>query len=334
MAVFDPIEYQGIAFDRDIIIRHDSRKRRRLSTSSSIISFGSVEADEDNITCRPWFSPASPGTALARRPSPSHSFLYLIPEDLFANRDLDSTGTSTSSPNDRQQCPNNLTPLKRFARLPERHEMIALSMAPSARCALPYQDYMPCPGSEPGSAALSVATETIRPVRPTTVDVVGQTSNLNADVRASAPLNGNPTADRHPPENQSSNWLALVLQPNRPTVFELGPLAAAQAETPRSTVSLHGSCASADDVGPAAAIPNTRKYDLQVEAPGRFVVDEHAYTGREASSLIQMTYDAFKEERVARTWNPEKPRSHKRPRLREPLDGKRCKTDWDDCPSP
>ncbi|KAK3335196.1 hypothetical protein B0T19DRAFT_2501 [Cercophora scortea] len=288
MAVFHPIEYQGIGADRDIIISHDSHKRRRLSTSSSVISFGSVEADEESITCRPWFSPAPPGAALAGRLSPSLSFLYLMPEDLFANRDPDSTSTSTPSPGDRQQGPNNLTPLKRFAKLPERHEMIALAMAPSSRCALPYQDYMPCPGSEPGSAALSVATETIRPVRAPAVGVFDQSFNLNTDLRVSALLNGNATADPQPPENQSSKWLALVLQPNRPTALELGPLAAAQAETPRSTVSLHGSCASADDVGPAAAIPNSRKHDLQVEAPGQFVVDENAYTGPEASSLIQM----------------------------------------------
>lgn len=58
---------------------------------------------------------------------------------------------------------NTLAPLDRFAGTLQRHEEIALALALHTRLDLPYQDYVPCPGSGPGSPALSVATDHIRP---------------------------------------------------------------------------------------------------------------------------------------------------------------------------
>lgn len=58
---------------------------------------------------------------------------------------------------------HGLAPLDRFASTPQRHEKIALAMALHTRIESPYQDYVPCPGSGPGSPALSVATDHIRP---------------------------------------------------------------------------------------------------------------------------------------------------------------------------
>ncbi|KAK0745704.1 hypothetical protein B0T18DRAFT_136319 [Schizothecium vesticola] len=58
---------------------------------------------------------------------------------------------------------SGLAPLDRFAGTLQRHEKIALALTLHTRIELPYQDYVPCPGSGPGSPALSVATDHIRP---------------------------------------------------------------------------------------------------------------------------------------------------------------------------
>jgi hypothetical protein len=58
---------------------------------------------------------------------------------------------------------NGLTPLDHFAGTLQRHEKIALALTLHTRIELPYQDYVPCPGSGPGSPARSVATDHIRP---------------------------------------------------------------------------------------------------------------------------------------------------------------------------
>lgn len=58
---------------------------------------------------------------------------------------------------------NALSLLDRFAGTLQRHEEIALALTLHTRIEMPYQDYVPCPGSGPGSPALSVATDHIRP---------------------------------------------------------------------------------------------------------------------------------------------------------------------------
>ena len=55
--------------------------------------------------------------------------------------------------------PSDFTPLYRFAEEPERHERIAVSLALNTRCEVPYKDFLPCPGSGPGSPIASNMTE-------------------------------------------------------------------------------------------------------------------------------------------------------------------------------
>jgi len=76
--------------------------------------------------------------------------------------DMGSVSAQRAARQDRE-IRNGLAPLDRFAGTLQRHEKIALALTLHTRIELPYQDYVPCPGSGPGSPALSVATNPIRP---------------------------------------------------------------------------------------------------------------------------------------------------------------------------
>ncbi|KAK1752727.1 hypothetical protein QBC47DRAFT_405043 [Echria macrotheca] len=166
MAVFHPVEVFGVAADRDIVIR----KSRRGSTSAeSIISLDDVVLNE-SVTKLPWFSMAAPSAwdKAAAPVSPSSSFANLVPEDIFAQlsgvSSLAGCSSNRSSAVDDSPELWESTPLDRFAKTPQRHEQIAISLTEVvAPCSQSYIDYLPCPGSAPGSPAVSIATDYIPP---------------------------------------------------------------------------------------------------------------------------------------------------------------------------
>ncbi|KAK0735203.1 hypothetical protein B0T26DRAFT_98232 [Lasiosphaeria miniovina] len=169
MAIFDPIDFFSIADGRDIVIVHETARRRRGSSPSSVVSFSSVYVDEECVTRPPWFSSRNPLTPFAGPglPSPSVS-AQPVPEELDAQLATAVDGPFTATLGalavaNRTSIPITIAPLDRFTRNAERHEEIAFSMAVGVRCALPYQDYLPCPGSGPGSVAVSTSTENIAP---------------------------------------------------------------------------------------------------------------------------------------------------------------------------
>ncbi|KAK3341941.1 hypothetical protein B0T25DRAFT_356190 [Lasiosphaeria hispida] len=288
MAAFDPIEFHGIAYDRDINILHDDDNvLGRPESASPSLSFSSVGFDEALVKCRPWFSVANPLVALARPPSPTESFTNLTPEDLFAHpgqgpfiysssaglyglRDDDDNTTSDAGPGD-------MTPLGMWASKPGRHEQIALSLAVGARCQMPYHDYLPCPGSGPGSPAVSTVTEAIEPavrppclmVEPPSDDIPGFTTAA-ATGRAPSPTQGSATPVMTPMKrflsdtHQTHEWLALVLEkpcsrvvegqtqgqvPDMRPATDPGQVGRQNEATPMSSISLDGTSNSSRDHG-------------------------------------------------------------------------------------
>lgn len=139
--------------------------------------------------------------------------------------------------------------LNRFASTFERHEQIAFALAgPDSRCQLPYQDYVPCPGSGPGSPAVSDATDYIPPAAPIVVEPPKpepQPSVSLADIVNAAP---SPTSAASPmtrylsDPNQGHEWLAVVLeQPSSNTATTQPPEAVpARQDSPTSSITLDG----------------------------------------------------------------------------------------------
>jgi len=91
-------------------------------------------------------------------PSVSLPPAHIIPED-----NLLSEMSSERAARGDMASRKDLSPLDRFASTLQRHEKIAMKMTLHSCIQLPYQDYVPCPGSGSGSPALSVATDHIRP---------------------------------------------------------------------------------------------------------------------------------------------------------------------------
>ena len=123
------------------------------------------------LSC-PEFSPADPTVVLRRVLSPLACLAHLIPDDddLFLGGDADPV-TATLAPPPTTTSGRidptwlsaiyGLAPIDKYATSPERHEQVAFAMSRDAatQCAMPYRDYMPCPGSGPVSAAASQVTE-------------------------------------------------------------------------------------------------------------------------------------------------------------------------------
>ncbi|KAK0719287.1 hypothetical protein B0H67DRAFT_149824 [Lasiosphaeris hirsuta] len=303
MAAFDPIEFHGIADDRDINILHHHDNVLGWSSSSSPLSFSSVDFDEVLVKHRPWFSVADPLAALQGPSSPTESFIRLTPEDLFAHP---ANGPLTRSSSDgRYSCrgddgnttsdadSSDLTPLGLWANKPERHELVALSLAVGARCQMPYQDYLPCPGSGPGSPAVSVVTEAIAPaVASPHVTVEPPSDDIPESTTATATGNAPPTLRPAAPAltpmkrflsdtHQTHEWLALVLEKprarlaqdqTRGQVSDFTPApdpgqGGQSAATPISSISLDGTSNSSQDYGQSLATAAANREDAYPALP-------------------------------------------------------------------
>ncbi|KAK3382136.1 hypothetical protein B0T24DRAFT_1583 [Lasiosphaeria ovina] len=269
MAVFDPIDFFSIADGRDIVIVHETARRRRGSSPSSVVSFSSVHVDEECVTRPPWFSSKNPLTPFAGPglPSPSVS-AQLVSEEFDAQLATAVDGPSTATLGalaaaNRTSIPITLAPLDRFTRNAERHEEIAFSMAVGVRCALPYQDYLPCPGSGPGSVAVSTSTENIAPfinhnnlatepaflVCPENVLVLvpdhvvlapaqSQTQTQTLDQHQTDSPSPPATTDRSPMSRylavgQHHEWLAVVLEQQHQPSHQLRQLGSQEPDLPQ-----------------------------------------------------------------------------------------------------
>ena len=114
--------------------------------------------------------------------------------------------------------PKELLPLDKFAQEAHRHEQVAAALAvPNIRCKMPYQHYVPCPGSGPGTPAVSVATApitapkiivVIEPETPATWVKVGHREPAVPSVSA---IYGAAPPPLPQGTTQTTDWLALVL---------------------------------------------------------------------------------------------------------------------------
>ncbi|KAK5654007.1 hypothetical protein OQA88_7684 [Cercophora sp. LCS_1] len=226
MAAFHPVEFFGIAADRHIALGH----RRRCPTPSdgSEISFSSVDVDETIITCN-----AIVKASLDLRPSPSPS--DLVPEDCFddvwdyvAATDLTHGGVSR---------------MDLFEKSLHRHDEIALSLAKTIPPAQLYEDYVPCPGSGPGTPALSVASN--HPVAPRVVEVPPP---FNEQLRTLDIPQSSPTESARGPlarcakwvSDSKGPWLATVMGGSQDKPVSPDETAGLRQETPGSTITLDG----------------------------------------------------------------------------------------------
>ncbi|KAK3393884.1 hypothetical protein B0H63DRAFT_30224 [Podospora didyma] len=233
MASFDPVEFWGIATGRDIVFRHETAGQRRGSTSSSTISFSSVDVDEDIIALTPWFSPASLlSTPKAALGSPASSFVNLSPDAHLVQSDgvhFDSVDEWRLTPTLTSE---TLPPLDRFVAIPERHEKLALALSPNVQCAQPFYDYIPCPGSGPGSAAASTARRSAKATAdsafvvdepaptagPATLQhgITGlntaQVDSAQPNTTSPSTMAGRSPLSRYLASGHPHEWLAVVLQ--------------------------------------------------------------------------------------------------------------------------
>ncbi|KAK3329146.1 hypothetical protein B0H66DRAFT_14536 [Apodospora peruviana] len=339
MAVFDRIEYFGIAVDRDISIPRARRNRRQHSTSSSDISLSLVEVDELSITATPWFFQPNQGDTKLTPSSPSNSPFPLVPEQHFVVP-VSNTGEllmdgSNVWHNSRSTTGHDaLAPLERFIQCAERHEKIAVSLAADARYELPYQDYMPCPGSGPGSGAVSVATKSTRPSQIGRPEAVGQAHSLlpqltTLPVESPKPVEEGPIMMRRylADLGQEPNWLSVVLehpQPHPETREERhdGPPAdrIPQHET-FSSVSLRPSCEQPPKFGSSTKRPFIECDEVSLDQDGyeKLVPDEELAK----TYLYRLRSEAFKE-RTASLQDGSRPRRHKVTRVhkKRPRTGK------------
>jgi len=140
-------------------------------------------------------------------------------------------------------------PLDRFAKTSQRHEQIALALAGTdSRCHLPYQDYVPCPGSGPGSPAVSIATDYIPPAAPVFVEQsrpdLPPSMTLAGITSAPPPVSVNSPLTRYLEDtSQTHEWLAVVLEQD--ATLDSGPADAQETtptrqDTPTSSITLDG----------------------------------------------------------------------------------------------
>ncbi|KAK1834409.1 hypothetical protein QBC39DRAFT_26427 [Podospora conica] len=152
MAAIGPIEVFGIAFGRAVAIHHGTAVDD-IGSPSSEISFSSIDVDEDKVT-RTLRGPPTGSTS-----PPSFSSAPIVHEDMF----LGDIGSVLTQDAVRQIPRARAPPIVRFLDTLQRHESTALAVARHTPRDVPYLNYVPSPGSDLGSPALSVATNYILP---------------------------------------------------------------------------------------------------------------------------------------------------------------------------
>ncbi len=231
------------------------------------------------MTCRPWLSLPNPLVALPPQ-STSASVLDLVPEDIFlaANSGYPSpstrreiASTERTSIFDESE-PEDFSPLNIYATRAERHEQIAMSLTLHSHVAEPYMDNLPCPGSGPGSPALSVATVKVAPaVVPQGLKVDSPEPPDRMYSKSPSPylpeevlfLPAEEEVDRTPiarylsDTSQAHEWLAVVLQqPASLTEQHHGcEPNATEKHSPTPSISLDGSQSGRDTSDLATLAP-------------------------------------------------------------------------------
>jgi len=217
-----------------------------------------------SVTCRPWFWSATPPPAAAGPPSPGSSFEHLIPEDYFLHLDSASPpaevahGLSTLDYAEKEHGEESRDPppLRWYKTTEERHERIAYRMSSVvAPCAVPYIDFVPFPGSGPGSPALSDATVVIDetdiaelPPPPLPLDTVLSPRTPEFPPRLSEESEGPLTLTRYLADlTEPQEWLAVVMQDGSQAPDDhLG--VDFRQETPVSSITLSGGTAARNAV--------------------------------------------------------------------------------------
>ncbi|KAK0631467.1 hypothetical protein B0T14DRAFT_490017 [Immersiella caudata] len=265
----------GVAFGRDVVILDDEDDFERDSTSIGI--------DHLPIICHPLFSPAHHLAMALELPLPTSLLDHPFSKEAFAQSPANSARQLAAKPkfstfdddadNDDSDIP---LLLDRFSKVFERHEQIALALAgPDSRCQLPYQDYLPCPGSGPGSPAVSVATDYITPAAPVVVEPPQPEPQptLSFDDIATASVSANNPMARYLSDmSQSHEWLAVVMeQPSTEAGPNVTPSnAAPRQDTPASSITLDGDHSLPEGSYLAAPVEGltlstTRKYEDEDE---------------------------------------------------------------------
>ncbi|KAK0657794.1 hypothetical protein B0T16DRAFT_442398 [Cercophora newfieldiana] len=237
----------GIAFDRDVFVHEDASELH--SSYPDLLSGG---LDSLPITCYPLFSPALPAHSAPQSLSPISLSKDQLAKDCLAHPGATPTGNLGGKSafllfEDDEDDYLGVC-LNRFSKTFERHEQIALALASTnPRIEVPYEDYLPCPGSGPGSPAVSVATNYIPPAAPIVVETprpeqqpqVRLADVVNAHSPAST---GGPMTRYLSDVSQGHEWLAVVMQrPSSNAVTtntrETGP---DHHDSPTSSITLDG----------------------------------------------------------------------------------------------
>ncbi|KAK4209428.1 hypothetical protein QBC37DRAFT_54216 [Rhypophila decipiens] len=168
MATSYSIELLGIGSDRDVDAIHrtlDASPNSNCSRASSTISLPVPDAAKD-----------IPHPPLYPSSSPTRSFVELIPEPVFvapvfqAHHVHYELSALVDPFQYIERVPQHLTPVNQYVDRLERHERIAHALAAEIKFEKPWQDYLPCPGSGPLSAAGSTTSDCAR--KPGTPKVV------------------------------------------------------------------------------------------------------------------------------------------------------------------
>lgn len=203
---------------------------------------------------RPWYVATNLCLPVDTALYPSSSFMDLVPETLFASPDPERGDVSPVSV-DRadlwrtiEWVPDHLMPLNRYIGCPERHERILFSLAVDTQCQEPFQDYLPCPGSGPLSAAGSMTSEYARRPGAVYIPALVQTSTSAPFLLAAANTNRPTTPTHGAPimmrrfleDHQELNWISDVLElpPRSPSPREETQICRRLDEAPPLTTRL------------------------------------------------------------------------------------------------
>ncbi|KAK4446459.1 hypothetical protein QBC34DRAFT_411727 [Podospora aff. communis PSN243] len=284
MAATD-ILFFGIAHGRDVVILPDEDSSRRDSTS----------IDVDGLSaCHALFSPSVARVLSLEPQSPTSLLSQPLSRDALARvsagpaRPLDAKPNSVFDDDDDDDDTHNngdiLLPLDRFSKLYQRHEQIALALSSPYSRWQPYLDYVPCPGSSPGSPAISVATDYIPPAAPVTLEAPQpepQPTLSFEDIATSSVSVNNPMARYLSDMNQPHEWLAVVME-KESTEVDAQPEDTPDSGAPRqdtpSSITLDGDNSLPDGsylVAPVRSLTpsSTRKYEDEEED-----MDDSAHT--------------------------------------------------------
>ncbi|KAM7186668.1 hypothetical protein V8F20_011301 [Naviculisporaceae sp. PSN 640] len=163
MTVFPSIELYGIGFDRDVELLHEASNNSR-----GTINLPMSTTHQEIVQCRTRFMVNGLHPQLHSCPSQTSSSVELIPEPAVAVPAPEMWHVRHVAPGQMdpfqsiERVPAHLTPINRYVDNPERHERIAYSLAAEIKFEKPWQDYLPCPGSGPLSAAGSTTSDVAR----------------------------------------------------------------------------------------------------------------------------------------------------------------------------